>query len=115
LACLQLRISLSNSKEALKCTLEVTLSNACIGWALCIQSLCTSSCYRFKNALFMGSIALDRFDEVRNQVSSTLQLNGNIAPRFVDANIECEQGVVGCPKVQTNDDNESDNYQNGNE
>ncbi len=63
----------------------------------------------------MGGVALDRLDEVRDQVGATLELHRDVAPRLVDAHVELDEAVVGRPQVDPDDHSEGDDDQDRNE
>jgi hypothetical protein len=57
---------------------------------------------------FVRGVALDRLDEVGQQVGTTLELHGDVAPRLIHPHIEPNQPVVGRPQVDTDDGDERD-------
>src|SRR6187431_2480877 len=106
LARLQLRIGLRDSEQRLQRLLHVALCDARFGRAARCQRLGSGACDVFEDRLLMGRIALHRLDQVRQQIGSTLQLDGDVAPRLVDAHIERDQRVVCRPQVDADDDDE---------
>src|SRR5262245_7618894 len=60
---------------------------------------------RFERSFFVPSIALDRFDEVGDQVVAALELHVDVGPGVVHLNFQAYQAVV------QPDQNENDQYQ----
>src|SRR6185437_14555095 len=54
----------------------------------------TSGSHIFENFRFVRGVTFDGFHQVRDEISAALQLDGDITPGFIGADIEAHQRVV---------------------
>ncbi len=108
LAGLQLRIRFGYGKDAFQRFLHHVLGFTRFGGALGAQRGGTRLGDTLKHFPLVGGVALDGVDEVRDEVRAALELDGDVAPRLVDSNIQRHQAVVGHPQVDSNNDGKPD-------
>ena len=115
LARLQLGVRLGDGEDRLQRLLHVVLGRARLGRALRRQRLGAGLGDVLEDRLLVRRVALDRLDEVRDQVGTTLELHRDVAPRLVDAHVQRDQRVVRGPQVDADDQHECDDDEDGDE
>ncbi len=108
LAGLELRVRLGDREDALQRRLHVVLGDGRLGRAARRQRLGSRLGDVLEDRLLVCRVSLDRLDEVRDEVGTTLELHGDVAPRLVHADVQRHERVVRRPQVDTDDDDEQD-------
>jgi hypothetical protein len=88
LASLQVRVGLSDGKIALQRSLELVLSLGGFGGTLGIQGGGAGFGDLFKDTFFVAGVAFHAINEVRDKIGTALQLDGDITPGFVRADVQ---------------------------
>jgi hypothetical protein len=71
--------------------------------------------HRLEDPALVRGVALDRLDQVRDEVGTTLELHRDVAPRLVDTHVQRDERVVRCPEVDSDDRDEHDDDDDRNE
>src|SRR5437016_2673908 len=102
----KLRIGLGQSEQALQGAREQILSLGLIDGPGCGHGAIASVDDGFESAFFMPGITLHCFDEIGNQVITTLELHVDVGPSVVHLNLKAHQAVVH-PDQERNDQNQT--------